>query len=369
MRYSTFEAKKSAADKHTTVATSPKQLVDLDSGQKQEITIKLANLQKAHIQVEMQLDELVKHKKTVAATKEIQSASKIDALIQKLEELETKLDEEIKNLQAQLAKLMVGPQASAWLNKIKSDCGSYLEAVSKSGKWLYRGGRGPLAYKAKSWTQRFSKDSEPEAQTLFDQKLAELGFVALRGNSIFATSDRYQAKEYGPIYVIFPVDGESSFSYTTAKDIVLDTVDDVGIDLEKRQAWADGMKDEIKAWRKNNPGPTPKPLLALSRIVDHVEIHSWHQIQDALLKVQRAPALKLVSRELLNININDWITTSEFVKRWEPKKTDLAAAIKSGVEVYISGSYYALDWDTYKQVLQMTFNVPHTPEKPTWKFG
>jgi hypothetical protein len=249
-------------------------------------------------------------------------------------------------------------QAVKWLERIKRDCSSYLDAVHKAKHWLYRGGRGPDAYIAKSWNQRFPKDSNAVAQQLFDHKLAELGFVALRSNSIFATSDIYQASEYGDrVYVIFPIDNHSSFTYTNEHDLVLDEPDDVGIDRSVRDQWVKITKESIVEWLKNYNKPTPRPLTTLLRILNQIQIFSWHQISDAISDVKKDKRLDTLPKHLWDVNLKDWLTTKQFVERWNPSNQDLSQAIEKQLEVYISGSYYALDINKYGQLLNSFFEV------------
>lgn len=102
------------------------------------------------------------------------------------------------------------------LDLIIRDCPYALNEMRKAKKLLYRGlHKIPGEYfKGVSRENRNPKDSSDEAQKIVDSVLAKAGFKALRGNSIFTSSDYYQAENYGNTYMIFPIDG---FSFTTSK--------------------------------------------------------------------------------------------------------------------------------------------------------
>ena len=76
---------------------------------------------------------------------------------------------------------------------IKQRCSKYLPSLLRSENFLYRG-MGPnehknrLAFRANSRDARLPADSEVSAQKLFDKALTEMGFTALRSNSIFTTN-------------------------------------------------------------------------------------------------------------------------------------------------------------------------------------
>ena len=68
---------------------------------------------------------------------------------------------------------------------------------------------------------RAPRDSSRTVQQYFNQCLKQLGFTALRSNSIFATSDYDHAEKFGDPYAIFPLDNRSAYTYTNQYDITL----------------------------------------------------------------------------------------------------------------------------------------------------
>lgn len=95
-----------------------------------------------------------------------------------------------------------------YLKLLETHCSRSLAASRATGALLYRGMRGgkPWAFVAQSRSDRRAKDTPQSTQELMDRFLGAAGFKALRGNSIFVTSDAGEAQGYGSLYVIFPWD-------------------------------------------------------------------------------------------------------------------------------------------------------------------
>lgn len=340
--------------------TSPSdvQFDQLQPGQKQELTIKLAQGTQLFGDIKNEIEKLEFSKKQAANAKNIMLVDEITGLQDQLIKLQKKLQSRINALKKQLK--VVPPDVAMWLNRIQTDCTQYLTQVKKAKKWLYRGTSGPNAFVAKSWLTREPKDSNKEAQVLFDQMLAQLGFVALRGNSIFTTSDFWHTKEFGDkTYVIFPVDNASNYTFTNQGDIVLDNVADVGFDTEA----SDKLKKELLPYlNKIKTQYGNKVPNSLRDLIYNAEAKwsTWGHVQSVLEKfVKTTKKSHDIPEKFLDSDLNNKLFTPQsFVKKWEPMQTDLSQGIKKEREVYVSGVYYALEAETYGDYIAAAFKVP-----------
>jgi hypothetical protein len=237
-----------------------------------------------------------------------------------------------------------------WLDAIEQDCQQYLSAVKTANKWLLRG-HSPAqdAYVATTTRFRQPSDTHPEAQKLFDQILAIHGFVAVRGNSIFATSDPYKASNYGEVYVIFPVDHYSHFTYTTENDLSLETPEDL-LSESKSQEWLRQLRKWMREYEKQkgwDPSNSPVRKVNLLSLLDLNDEWTRHGLDLAELP-----------ERFRNMRLIDLVDIREFMQKYQPSSTNLVKALKSGVEVYIAGKYYALKLDVWGDAVAQRFGVP-----------
>lgn len=337
-------------------------LDQLQHGQKQALEIKLGQTKVLASDVSKQIRELETAKSQAKNAQNIQMVEQITGLQDSLKKLEKKLTSRITALKKQLKQ--VPADVKIWLDKISQDCVQYLTEVKKAKRWLYRGTSGPDAFVAKSWHERAPKDSDREAQVLFDQLLAQLGAVALRGNSIFTTSDYWHTKEFGDhTYIIFPVDGKSHYTYTNQSDLVMDNISDVGIsthNIREIQAELKPYVNQIKA--KLGKKAPPSWFTSLEYAVED-SWPSWNSLKYALNTAKKYAAAKVIPAKYFDPDyVRTLITLDSFVKRWEPKMTNLAEALKKEREVYVSGIYYALRADVYGHFVAATFGVKVTDE-------
>lgn len=125
--------------------------------------------------------------------------------------LKKQTPEKAKILTKQLAQISqelvgIGQTTELW-QEISSRCSNAIQAMQTSRQLLYRGTEGPRVFRGMSRNNRRASDTAQSVQRVVDEFLGNAGFQALRGNSIFATSNRSQADSYGTLYLIFPVDG------------------------------------------------------------------------------------------------------------------------------------------------------------------
>jgi hypothetical protein len=332
-------------------------ITQLQPGQKQALEIKLAKGVTLSADVKQEIAQLETSKKQAVNAKNILLVDQIEGLQDQLKKLEKKITTRITALKKKLK--VVPPDVAAWLDRIQTDCTQYLKEVKKAKAWLYRGTSGPDAFVAKSWLTRQPKDSNREAQVLFDQMLAQLGFVALRGNSIFTTSGFWHTKEFGDkTYVIFPVDGASHYTYTNQGDIVLDHPYDVGIDADM----VNTLKQELLPYVKDDKAKLgkKKPSMSLKELLYQVENrwNSWYSAQKALMAYVKKTPTHGIPAKFLDPDLDKQLLTIDvFAKKWEPHQGNLALALKHEWEVYVSGAYYALEVEAYGDFIAARFGV------------
>jgi hypothetical protein len=264
------------------------------------------------------------------------------------------------------------PAQGEWLDAIARDCQQYLSAVKTAGKWLLRGHkRGKDAYMAKTGNRQ-PKTSSQELSDLFNSALLQLGFSAQRDNSIFATSIPIQAQSYGAVYIIFPIDGKSQFTYTNQHDLELYHIQQIPLKNESNtQQIAAELIAWIRKWVKKYPDAQKQlnlmyppfaglqPTDTLEEIMEKVE----EFCEEMEIPMPRIPSyLTNWNNEEDDLEDEDLefgdIDLEAFVDMYQPRKDHLEQALKSGVEVYISGEYYALLYRAWGDAVGRTFGVP-----------
>jgi len=247
---------------------------------------------------------------------------------------------------------------------IRSKCSEYLPILMRDG-FLYRGiakgeHKNRLAFRARSRDGRIPKDSEPRAQELFDDALERLGIHAQRNNSVFCTSDKIHAEDYGPPFLLFPCNG-SSYSWSdTSRDLIIK------------------MK-ELRRYRESNPEilnlinhiilPLAHKLLEkldieninlrhfyknvifdISTIdIDHAKISTLLHIEasDPSIKFKIDPELLEYLHKLYELLENEGdepesLDVEKFNNYFDIKDTKLDEAIDRGHEILFCGEYIAV---------------------------
>jgi hypothetical protein len=238
---------------------------------------------------------------------------------------------------------------TAWERLIVPNCSDIIGVYRNAEEFLFRGMKDkPDFFREMSRNDRKPKDSSKDISTMFDKMLAANGMTALRGNSIFAISDRGHTTDFGDPYIIFPVNG-FDFTYTNEKDILLDS------------------------WTHLIP---PKTSTYLTKLMSDHQIaqgagemsyyHNWITL-DNLHTRQSLSALEFAierMRELFpdnelagDLTIDKLINPEGFAERYDPSNTDLADAIKTQREVYIHGQYYAFRYSTYNLLIRVKMGI------------
>jgi hypothetical protein len=233
-----------------------------------------------------------------------------------------------------------------WDRILTRHCTQAIAAYRSSGGLLYRGMKSTQRwFRAAGHTQRQAKDSHPAVAAQFDRLLAQCGMTALRSNSVFASSSHRQAMDYGRVYVIFPIDG-FRFTYTNEKDLVLDTWKLV-IDRQMMSALTAAY---VRAMKKREGEDWE--MSWLYTWITHGIRFGKRGDADPGAALERLKGLS-DERWIQDLEVDDLFKADDFCRRYEPTDQDLEQAIRRGVEVMISGQYYAFRDDHYGEALRL----------------
>jgi hypothetical protein len=183
------------------------------------------------------------------------------------------------------------------LDRIENECSEFLNESNNIP--LYRGIRNsskPFIYGESSNNEAF-EHSGVEWEILIDKKLKEMGFTALRSNSIYTTSDAQSASGYGPIYQVFPCDG---YQFT----------------------WSSKIADLFTTFK--------------------VSEKSWEYYSSHVVPNDKTSELYVDLHEL---------SAGEFITKYGYSTLNLEDALNSENEICIAGKYYALRADIAKKYL------------------
>lgn len=252
------------------------------------------------------------------------------------------------------------------ITEIEKRCGNYLKDMKKTQLALWRGmSKKDDVIHGRSWINRETLDSDEDAQEIFDKMLDKLGIMAQRGNSIFTTSKKTQAENYGRLYLIFPLNS-SKFSYSKKYgDLILH-----GSTLRKYIS-----RDKKKLEKlKQDYNELMKTLNKKSNKLDY-ENTEFSQI-DVLLNFlrysrsdifshdrdSRQEAFDDIKKFLKQKYVSDYVQTAldiisavdkipakldvaRFQEKYQMTDKDFAAALESKKEICIGGEYIAVSYD------------------------
>lgn len=245
----------------------------------------------------------------------------------------------IKDLQDRIKKLKSMPASWSKLTNllyyITQNCSEFLQEVNKSKHFLYRGlTRDPVsAFAGHSRQDRQTRDSQEICQTLFDQCLKALGSTALRSNSIFVISRLIHASSYGDVYLIFPLDGKYTFTYTNRTDLTMDTLNDV---ITDPALWTKKLMKAVAASPQINQ-EEKKQYIQILQKPDN-DANDIQRITERL-------------RDLLpGSDLSPVISLKDFRKEFKPSTKNLGSAMKAEREIYINGQYIAIHQSMEQQI-------------------
>ena len=358
-------------------------------------------------------------------------------VLQRTEEIATLLRSKIAHLENEIARLKKAKQDTYWqktdakhmrdeIKQVNSDsqqaikyfayiereCSEAVDAVIKTGKFLFRGQEytSKPVFVGRPWDKRKPRDSNAEAQVLYDKNLKLMGFTALRSNSIFTTSTKSDAAEFGTIYAIFPKNGFSFTWSTVNQDLVLHSVRDVidsasaGVSLKdssEDRLWGkfDDLVDHIdqlydapdrylryrrnlityeeqaiiQAIRNGNINSKEKLRKLIDQWRNDGYDYSKKKMAKMFLKIvetfssitkdidqfldpdDRSAIIDMVEIAQGKSNDPSMEQAKGMIERFGLKHTNFEAALKSGHEICINGEYVAVNWNQYEVLLSRYF--------------
>lgn len=225
---------------------------------------------------------------------------------------------------------------NVWERLIVPNCSEILNIYKDTGIYLYRGTKNnPPIYRGRSLENRRPADSNAYLSDLFNRMLAVNGMTVLRNNSVFLTSSRSHAANFGTIYMVFPING-FKFTYTNQTDLVLDDFH-YFIDNNLYQILNDKFEAAMSlkgsdTWGSDwvtydNRGPKQFQL-------------KW--------ALERLKELLPNDAEVQALTIEKLLDPAVFAKKFQPRNTNLEDAIINMYEVYLQGQYYAVEFSIYK---------------------
>lgn len=344
-----------------------------------------------------------KKKIEIELKKHAEEYKKLNAMLNKV-----RLNGEILKRKHRTVDKTIKPIEAKYFSLIEKQCSQFVSEMKKAKKPLFRGmnSDADVLY-GKPHVNRKPTDTNPTIQRKIDDILKAAGFKALRANSIFTTSAVGQAEEYGTIYFIFPKNGYS-FTWSSKHYDWIPNLKSLGIGGVKIVDWSlvqykpieffiDTIGDLDEAFNTYDK-PQNKKIVAsikkhpkfkkIKKILPDVggeienlenddEPDSGYVVDlgfafDALLKMQSelkfkwpditAQHLRLMSDVIEEAkqfsSKNNHITkeiANKFITKHGMKNTDMAAALKSGHEIYINGEYIALDYEMFKYAVDKYF--------------
>jgi hypothetical protein len=276
----------------------------------------------------------------------------VDSLKAKIREIDDKIARLNKDVPTEPDEKIV-----KLFNTIETECSEFWNAYKATGRFLYRGSsvsvRGntinlPVHDIKRSGHGKSPRDSSERYRDQFDELLSASGIGALRQNSIFATSDFQHATYFaegntpGKVYIIFPIDGQSKYSYTNRSDITIDA----NISL----TWMNDSK--IKELHQK--------LVAIAddsseseRVRLAATLYKSWSMNDLFKNIWQFERSDLVdAKNPPSFNWKDYASVGKFKEEFEPRQTNVDIALDNEYEVCIDGSYHRLDNNLYGQMLK-----------------
>ena len=220
-----------------------------------------------------------------------------------------------------------------WDKAIEPNCSDVLKVYRTVEKVYLRGEQNmPDIFRGASRVDRPARDSNQLLAQIFDKCLLDLGFEAIRSNSIFTSGSKIITSEFGNVYMIFPING-FKFTFINEEDLVLNTFRDiVPIDIY------DLIQDKFRIWASNNNLP--------------VNVQAWgkYYLQTPTTLDDIVAHLKQIIPDddfIQNLTTDMLIDCKNIKRLYRPTSTDLKYALKNDLETLIKGSYYAIAFDQY----------------------
>lgn len=293
---------------------------------------------------------------------------KIAGAEKELEDLKQAYQKYVDDLKAKLASGNQGKGADSfekYMAAIVRHCPTIVNACKSTGKLLYRGTKEDApAFYGKPFNERVAKDSSSTMHDAWNYAMDQMGVVARRDNSIFTTTSRTLASNFGTqVYIVFFRD---PFHFTwsdTDRDLVLST------EMMIRMVNPQTVKDIMGyVWQNDELREAYKTVYRYLRMegasyevefnVDEYPVETYNSIFkkynfqhsfEALVKILP----KLPSEFQKYKDFNAWVDPQTVISDFGLHiDEDLEGAFEKGYEITIRAEYYAIRADLEKKVKQ-----------------
>lgn len=313
---------------------------DLEPGERRQVEVQLRDLNK----IDDRVNDLERH---------LRSSLELAAAFSQNTELQKSLSELRKRLRLKIDSLMAmkSRPTTAMSNMIKTlelECSDFVPEMQRASRFLYRGVRMDAdQFEGRSSDARRPKDSNPKISMMFDDMLSELGFQALRSNSIFTTSNYGQAQGYGwDVYIIFPKN-EFDWLVTNERDLILD-----GWSKMMDAAEVEEFGKRAAEWFRSN-------MEKLPTYVEYTMVNGdWYYLLQTV-EVNFAEGNPWGMPDEFDKQGKDFVSMDAFRDNFRPRNDNLADAIASGHEVLVHGEYWALKYSRWQELLRSHFGIQY----------
>jgi hypothetical protein len=234
---------------------------------------------------------------------------------------------------------------------IKTNCSQYLNEIdfkNNRKRILYRGiryAKSNILIK-QSREDRTPCDSDEQLSKMVDLGLAKKGIEARRLNSFFATSQENEAKRYGKVYSIYPINGYH-YTFPNTHDLILTTSEAsmlgyYGIN-EQFLEWASTYYNMLKKAKNNEEEFQINSHTTFDKLNYYPITNAYYYASTGMILndfydyMPENIAKKYPMEKILQVDID------KFIDKYNIKHdTDIVEAIDKGYEIWIKGSYVAI---------------------------
>jgi hypothetical protein len=293
---------------------------------------------------------------------------KIAGAEKELEDLKQSYQKYVDDLKSKLASAKQGKGADSfekYMAAIVRHCPTIVAACKSTGKLLYRGTKEDApAFYGKPFNDRYAKDSSSEVHAAWNAAMDAAGVVAKRDNSIFTTTSRSLASNFGSqVYIVFFRDPLHFTWSDSERDLVLSTemmdrmVNPETVKQLMSYVWQnDELREEYKKmFRILKYESTAYPVEfdpATYPTGEHHEIFRKYNFKysfDAFINILP----KLPAEFQKYGKFEAWVDPQKVIENFGLHiDEDLEGAFKQGYEITIRAEYYAIRADLEKKVRQ-----------------
>jgi len=293
---------------------------------------------------------------------------KIAGAEKELEDLKQSYQKYVDDLKSKLASAKQGKGADSfekYMAAIVRHCPTIVSACKSTGKLLYRGTKEDApAFYGKPFNERVAKDSSSIMHDAWNHAMDQMSVVARRDNSIFTTTSRSLASNFGTqIYIVFFRD---PFHFTwsdTDRDLVLSAemmirmVNPETVKEIMGYVWQnDELREEYKKYFRilRYESPSYQVEFDVNSYPDEIyggvfKKYNFQHSFEAL--VQILPKLPPEFQKYKNFNV--WVDPQKITEEFGLHiDEDLEGAFNKGYEITIRAEYYAIRADLEKKVRQ-----------------